>query len=143
MNINDIKTVAMIGAGDMGHGIAEVALLAGYRVNLYDIKEEFTDKGKARIFQSLDLLRGKGKIGTTGRGIGPAYEHKAARFGLRLGDLVSPALEERLGRLLEHLGGELERLGRPRPDAAALLDACRGWATRLEPLLASRVLGTR
>lgn len=62
MNINDIKTVAMIGAGDMGHGIAEVALLAGYRVNLYDIKDEFVEKGKTRIFESLDLLLGKGKI---------------------------------------------------------------------------------
>ncbi|MBT8074842.1 MAG: 3-hydroxyacyl-CoA dehydrogenase [Gammaproteobacteria bacterium] len=62
MNIYDIKTVAMIGAGDMGHGIAEVALLAGYKVNLYDIKDEFVDKGKKRIFESLDLLAGKGKI---------------------------------------------------------------------------------
>ena len=32
MNINDIKNIAVIGAGDMGHGIAEVALIAGYRV---------------------------------------------------------------------------------------------------------------
>jgi 3-hydroxyacyl-CoA dehydrogenase len=62
MNINDIKTVAMIGAGDMGHGIAEVALLAGYKVNLYDIKEDFVELGKQRIFASLDLLLGKGKI---------------------------------------------------------------------------------
>ena len=62
MNINDIKTVAMIGAGDMGHGIAEVALLAGYKVNLYDIKDEFVDLGKKRIFDSLDLLTSKGKI---------------------------------------------------------------------------------
>ena len=62
MNINDIKTVAMIGAGDMGHGIAEVALLAGYRVNLYDIKDEFVELGRKRIFESLDLLTGKGKI---------------------------------------------------------------------------------
>jgi len=62
MNINDIKTVAMIGAGDMGHGIAEVALLAGFRVNLYDIKDEFVELGKNRIFESLDLLLGKGKI---------------------------------------------------------------------------------
>ena len=62
MNINDIKTVAMIGAGDMGHGIAEVALLAGYKVNLYDIKDEYVEKGKQRIFDSLDLLSGKGKI---------------------------------------------------------------------------------
>jgi len=62
MNINDIKTVAMIGAGDMGHGIAEVALLAGYKVNMYDIKDEFVELGKKRIFESLDLLLGKGKI---------------------------------------------------------------------------------
>jgi len=62
MNINDIKTVAMIGAGDMGHGIAEVALLAGYKVNLYDIKDDFVELGKKRIFDSLDLLTGKGKI---------------------------------------------------------------------------------
>jgi enoyl-CoA hydratase/3-hydroxyacyl-CoA dehydrogenase len=62
MNINDIKTVAMIGAGDMGHGIAEVALLAGYNVNLYDIKDEFVELGKKRIFDSLDILTGKGKI---------------------------------------------------------------------------------
>jgi adenylosuccinate synthase len=88
----------------------------------------------------LDAAReaaaGSGRIGTTVRGIGPAYESKAARVGLRLGDLVSPALEERLGRLLEHLGGGLERLGRPRPEPAALLAACRGWGARLEPLLA-------
>ena len=62
MNIDDIKTVAMIGAGDMGHGIAEVALLAGYKVNLYDIKEEFVETGKRRIFESLDLLLSKGKV---------------------------------------------------------------------------------
>ena len=62
MNINDIKTVAMIGAGDMGHGIAEVALLAGYKVNLYDIKDEYVDLGRKRIFDSLDLLVSKGKI---------------------------------------------------------------------------------
>ena len=83
-----------------------------------------------------ETAAGKAKIGTTVRGIGPAYEAKAARCGLRLGDLVSPALEDRLGRLLDHLGGQLERHGRPRPDAAALLEACRGWGARLEPLLA-------
>jgi enoyl-CoA hydratase/3-hydroxyacyl-CoA dehydrogenase len=62
MNIDDITTVAMIGAGDMGHGIAEVALLAGYNVNLYDIKDEFVDRGKERIFDSLDKLKEKGKV---------------------------------------------------------------------------------
>jgi enoyl-CoA hydratase/3-hydroxyacyl-CoA dehydrogenase len=62
MNVDDIKTVAMIGAGDMGHGIAEVALIAGFKVNLYDIKDEFVDKGKNRIMESLDKLASKGKV---------------------------------------------------------------------------------
>ncbi len=62
MDINDIKTVAVIGAGDMGHGIAEVALIAGYRVNLQDIKQEFVDKGISRIHGSLEKLVSKGKV---------------------------------------------------------------------------------
>ncbi|MAS21908.1 MAG: adenylosuccinate synthase [SAR116 cluster bacterium] len=41
--------------------------------------------------QAREARRGKMKIGTTGRGIGPAYEDKVARRGLRLGDLKEPA----------------------------------------------------
>ncbi|MGK0441035.1 MAG: adenylosuccinate synthase [Pseudohongiellaceae bacterium] len=40
--------------------------------------------------QARELAKGKGKIGTTGRGIGPAYEDKVARRGIRLGDLQHP-----------------------------------------------------
>ena len=44
-----------------------------------------------------EVLKGKNKIGTTKRGIGPAYGDKAARVGLRVNDLVDPArLEEKL-----------------------------------------------
>ena len=53
MNIDDIKTIAVIGAGDMGHGIAEVALIAGYKVYLRDINTEFVERGVARIHASL------------------------------------------------------------------------------------------
>ncbi|MBW2335605.1 MAG: hypothetical protein JRF47_02405, partial [Deltaproteobacteria bacterium] len=52
MNIESIKTVAVIGAGDMGHGIAEVALIAGYKVYLRDINREFVERGVTRIHQS-------------------------------------------------------------------------------------------
>lgn len=62
MNIGDIKNVAVIGAGDMGHGIAEVALIAGYKVFLRDIKQEFVDKGVSRINQSLEKLVSKEKV---------------------------------------------------------------------------------
>jgi len=46
----------------MGHGIAEVALIAGYKVYLRDIKREFVDRGVARIHQSLEKLVSKGKV---------------------------------------------------------------------------------
>jgi adenylosuccinate synthase len=56
---------------------------------------------------ALDLAReerrGAGKIGTTGRGIGPAYEDKVARRGLRLGDLQDPArFERKLREVMEY-----------------------------------------
>ena len=47
--------------------------------------------------QAREAKRGNEKIGTTGRGIGPAYEDKVARRGLRLGDLAD---EQRFGRKL-------------------------------------------
>ena len=50
-----------------------------------------------------ELKRGDAKIGTTGRGIGPAYEDKAARRGLRLGDLAVPVrFAERLKEVLDY-----------------------------------------
>lgn len=62
MAAENIKTVTVIGAGDMGHGIAEVALMAGYRVNLRDISESAVNKGVDRIMDSLEKLMSKGKV---------------------------------------------------------------------------------
>ncbi len=62
MNIDDIKHVAVIGAGDMGHGIAEVALMTGYTVSMYDIADEFVEKGKNRIDWSLQKFVEKARI---------------------------------------------------------------------------------
>ncbi len=62
MKIDDIKHVAVIGAGDMGHGIAEVALMTGYTVSMYDIADEFVEKGKGRIDWSLQKLAEKARI---------------------------------------------------------------------------------
>ena len=72
---------------------------------------------------ALDRLRegGGGRIGTTGRGIGPAYEMKAARMGIRLGDLRDPdglADKIRLGHAeVLNLGGAA--LDLPDPEAVA------------------------
>ena len=62
MKVEDIKKIAVMGAGDMGHGIAEVALLAGYKVALRDIEQRFVDKGLSRIKESLNKLTEKQKI---------------------------------------------------------------------------------
>jgi enoyl-CoA hydratase/3-hydroxyacyl-CoA dehydrogenase len=62
MEIDDIETVAVLGAGNMGHGIAEVAALAGYSVNLRDIKEEFVQDGYEEIEWSLGKLAEQGQI---------------------------------------------------------------------------------
>ena len=65
MNINDIKIVAVIGAGTMGHGIAELALLSSYRVFLHDLSEEIINKGRFMIDWSLKKFVEKGRISET------------------------------------------------------------------------------
>jgi len=62
MKTEDVKKITVIGAGDMGHGIAEVALLTGYRVALQDIEQRFIDKGLTRIKESVDKLVEKQKV---------------------------------------------------------------------------------
>ncbi|GGN89158.1 MULTISPECIES: 3-hydroxyacyl-CoA dehydrogenase/enoyl-CoA hydratase family protein [Haloarcula] len=59
MDFEDIETVAVLGAGNMGHGIAEVAALAGYEVRMRDIKEEFVQNGYDNIEWSLNKLAEK------------------------------------------------------------------------------------
>jgi adenylosuccinate synthase len=59
-----------------------------------------------------EVLKGKNKIGTTKRGIGPTYGDKAARVGLRMGDLINPArLEAKLSRRIKENNEILKALG--------------------------------
>ena len=58
----EIKTVGVVGAGQMGSGIAEVALDAGFGVVMRDISEEVTERGRARIVGDLDRRVQKGKM---------------------------------------------------------------------------------
>ncbi len=62
MKSEDVKTVAMIGAGDMGHGIAACFLQAGFKVVLRDVKQEFVDRGMAGIKSSFERFVSKGKM---------------------------------------------------------------------------------
>jgi enoyl-CoA hydratase / 3-hydroxyacyl-CoA dehydrogenase len=56
MDVDDINTITVLGAGNMGHGIAEVAAMAGYDVVLRDINEEFVQNGYDQIEWSLNKL---------------------------------------------------------------------------------------
>lgn len=63
------------------------------------------------------------KIGTTGRGIGPAYEDKVGRRAIRVADLADPeALKPKIARLLSHHGALRRGLGLPEADGEALFD---------------------
>ena len=78
------------------------------------------------LHRELDRLReeaaGAGKIGTTGRGIGPAYEDKVGRRAIRVMDLAALAeLPAKIDRLLVHHNALRKGLGQPMIDAAKLL----------------------
>jgi len=88
-----------------------------------------------RMIEELEEeLLGDRRIGTTRRGIGPAYADKHARCGLRAGDLLEPAwLAERLelaARLKDPL---LAAHGRPRIDQGEARARCEAWAAALRP----------
>ena len=56
MELNDIKRVMVVGAGTMGHSIAQVYSQSGFRVDLVDLKQELLEKAKERIQSNLMLL---------------------------------------------------------------------------------------
>ena len=58
----EIKTVGVVGAGQMGNGIAQVAAYSGFRVVMSDIADSFVQKGLATISKNLDRMVEKGKI---------------------------------------------------------------------------------
>lgn len=61
-NINDVKRVAVIGSGAMGHGIAQVCAQNGLAVTMIDIKQEFLDNALKKVKESLEFLASKGKL---------------------------------------------------------------------------------
>jgi len=90
------------------------------------------------IYAELDAAResaaGKNKIGTTARGIGPAYEMKASRLGLRVYDLFGEDLENRVEPLVRRVAAELNWLGSEATVTVEdVLAQCAEWAPKLEP----------
>jgi 3-hydroxybutyryl-CoA dehydrogenase len=61
-NMAVVEKICVIGTGIMGSGIAQVAAQAGYQVTMRDVEARFVDGGFDAIQESLDLMKGKGKI---------------------------------------------------------------------------------
>ena len=88
--------------------------------------------------QARERHAGQGRIGTTGRGIGPAYEDKAARRAVRVGELFSPdVFRERLKASLDLHNFMLENYyGVAAVDADAVADEWLAMAGKLRPMVA-------
>ncbi|HXG65203.1 MAG TPA: adenylosuccinate synthase [Blastocatellia bacterium] len=89
---------------------------------------------------ALDRAReaglGANSVGTTMRGIGPAYEDKAARVGIRIGDLLYPdLLREKILTNVEDANRELKSLGAEPLEADRVLDEYMNEALRLKPYI--------
>ena len=88
-----------------------------------------------------ELLKGRNKIGTTKRGIGPAYGDKAARVGLRVIDLVNPKrLEEKLAPRIRENNEVLKAFGATPLSFKEVLAAYQAAGKALKPYVANTVI---
>jgi adenylosuccinate synthase len=89
--------------------------------------------------QAREIARGSAKIGTTGRGIGPAYEDKVARRGLRLGDMFYPErFATKLREVLEYHNFALTQYYKvDAVDYDTVLNECMAMAEQLKPMVAN------
>ncbi|NIW10865.1 MAG: hypothetical protein GWN33_10075, partial [Gammaproteobacteria bacterium] len=63
MKLEEIHTISVLGAGIMGHGIAQSFLMGGYPVWLYDIEESILETAKEHIEKNLQLFYQAGLVG--------------------------------------------------------------------------------
>ncbi|KJE27271.1 UDP-glucose/GDP-mannose dehydrogenase family, NAD binding domain protein [Geobacillus kaustophilus] len=109
----DVKTIMVVGAGQMGSGIAQVCAVAGYQVFLYDISEAQLDKGIANIEKGLARQVEKGKM--TAADKDAALVRLARSTDLHAAaeaDLVIEAVVENMD-VKTKLFAELDALARP------------------------------
>ena len=86
--------------------------------------------------QAREAKRGSGKIGTTGRGIGPAYEDKVARRAIKLADLFRDDLEEKLRNLIEYHNFQLTQYYKVEAiDFDETFKLCQQWKQEIKGMV--------
>jgi len=94
-----------------------------------------------KIDLAREKARGKGKIGTTGRGIGPAYEDKVARVGIRLIDIFDPEIfRSKLEQVLPEKNWYLTRLGEEGFDLDGIFQDFSGMVSKIKKYVANTPL---
>jgi len=88
-----------------------------------------------------ERFRGANRIGTTGRGIGPAYADKADRLGIRIGDLLdAETFKRKLKSVLEYKNALLSKsFGEAELDFDSIVEEYQGYADRLRPFACDSV----
>jgi len=108
-----IKTVAVLGAGTMGNGIAHVFARAGYRVILRDVEERFLQRGMEAIGKNLDREVKKGKLAEAEKPAVLARLNPVTDMGaIAAGDFVVEAVPEKI-EIKRAVLTEADRLLRP------------------------------
>ena len=109
----DIKRIAVVGAGTMGHGIAQVCATYGYRVTLIDIVPEQLERAQAAIRKSVEKLHAKGRITDQQKEAALANIATATDLDAAAGaDFVVEAVVERVG-VKKEVFSRLDKLTRP------------------------------
>ncbi len=116
-----------------GISVSPERLRLSYAAHLITPAHQALDK-------ALEAARGKGNLGTTGRGIGPAYTDKTTRRGLRLADMLAPDFCERIGDHVAEANRTLSMLGAPGLDPAPVCEQYREFAGRLKSHIADTSL---
>ena len=108
MNAQDVKRAAVIGGGTMGNGIAQVLAMCGVETRLYDIKNEFVERGIAKIQANLDKGVEKGKVEAGARDAAMARLSGTTELGVAIDgvQVVIEAIPEKM-ELKAALFGEL------------------------------------
>ena len=111
--MKEINVIGIVGAGQMGSGIAQVAAVSGYSVLLYDAFAGVADKAAASICASLDKLLGKGKLEQA------QYDHAVTAIttvgsleDIAKADLIVEAASEKV-ELKKEIFATLDRLAAP------------------------------
>ena len=139
----------VIGNGVVLDPVALVGEIEGLRKRGVKVEKNLLISDTAHLVlpyhQALDGLRetqkGSKKIGTTKRGIGPAYADKASRTGLRTGDLLRPdVLKEKLTQRIKDNNALLKSLGAPTLNAKKIINDTLAAAEVLRPFITNTVM---